>query len=343
MKKRTLLTFLILVAVLASCKNSKWSFPDYKYQSVYFAYQYPVRTITLGTSYSVDNTLDNNHEFKIYATTAGVYNNTHDVIVNFKVDTTLTDSLLFNAGGQKIKPMPASYYTLTDSKIVIPKGSLVGGVMVHLTDKFFADTTALKTTYVIPMKMTSVVNADTILSGQAKPTVSDPRLAVASDWSIEPKNFTFYAVKYMNQWDGYYLRGGKDVITGAMDTTIERDSSYVTKDQVVELTSKSLTEVNYPVTYKDQNGKNFNVMLDLKFNSQGNCTVSGSSSKYTASGSGKFVKDGAKNSWGGKDRDAIYLSYKVDSQSKNLHIQTADTLVLRDRGVTMQTFSPVQE
>ena len=32
----------------------------------------------------------------------------------------------------------------------------------------------------------------------------------------------------------------------------------------------------------------------------------------TATGTGKFVQDGEKNSWGNKDRDAIYLKYTVD-------------------------------
>ncbi len=339
MKNKTLLPLLILLAVLVSCKNQNWSFPNYKYQAVYFAYQYPVRTITLGTSYAYPTTHDNKHEFEIYATTAGVYNNDHDVVIDFKVDTSLVSGFLFNQGGDEIKPLPQSYYTLDATKMVIPSGSLIGGVMVHLTDKFFADPGALKKTYVLPIEMTHVVNADTILSGVPQPTVSNPRRGVASDWSTEPKDFTFYAVKYINQWDGYYLSRGKDVITGTFDTTIVRHQPDLTSDQVVKLNTQSLTQAEFPVVYKDQNGQDLHVTLNLNFDAQGNCTVSTNTSNYTASGSGKFIQDGAKNSWGGKDRNVIYLDYKVDSN--NMHIATTDTLVLRNRGVTMETFSPV--
>ena len=53
----------------------------------------------------------------------------------------------------------------------------------------------------------------------------------------------------------------------------------------------------------------------------------------TASGSGKFVSKGEKNSLGGKDRDAIYLEYNVDLQDQNIQLATKDTLVLRTRNI----------
>ncbi len=340
MKKKTLFTFLILLIALAACHNQSWDFPDYKYQSVYFSYQYPVRTIVLGKS-QFDNTLDNNHEFKIMATTAGVYNNDHDVTVDFKVDSSLVKGLLFNAGGDEIKTMPPDYYSLAADKIVIPKGQLVGGVLVHLTDKFFADPNALKETYVIPVEITHVVNADTVLSGEPKLTVSNPRRGIGSDWSITPKDFTFYAVKYINPLDGFYLRRGKDIITGTVDTTIVRHKEYVVDDQVAELNTLSLSEVGFPLVFKDNNGQNTTVTLVLKFDDQGKITISDNSNDYTATGSGKFVKDGAKDSWGGKDRNLITLNYKIDWSLLQMHVETTDTLVLRNRGVAMETFSPV--
>jgi len=343
MKKKTLFTFLVLLAVLTACHNGSWEFPDYKYQAVYFAYQYPVRTITLGKS-QFSTTLDNKHEFKIMATTGGVYDNKHDVTIDFKVDKSLVKGLLFNQGGDEIQPMPDDYYKLDSHKMVIPKGKLTGGVLVHLTDKFFADSKSLKKTYVIPVKMTKVVNADTMLSGEPKATVSNPRIGHAGDWSKSPKNYTFYAVKYINRWDGNYLSRGKDVISGkngnsSIDTTIVRHEEHITNNQVVKLNTSSLSQVEFPVTYKDKQGQNINVTLLLNFDDQGNCTISDNSSNYTATGSGKFIEDGAKNSWGGKDRNVIYLDYNVDMSQRT--IATKDTLVLRNRGVTMETFSPV--
>src|SRR5699024_5409222 len=97
------------------------------------------RTITLGKSNTFINKLDNEHKFKIYATTGGVYNNEKDVTVHFEVDTSLVSDLLFSTNGDKIKALPKNYYHLESDRIVIPKGKLIGGVVVDLTDEFFAD------------------------------------------------------------------------------------------------------------------------------------------------------------------------------------------------------------
>jgi len=343
MKKTTLLTFLILsAALLTSCENGAWNYPDYKYKAVYFAYQYPVRTIVLGKS-QFDNTLDKEHQFKIMATTAGVYNNDKDIMVDFEVDPSLVEGFLFNTGGDEIKPMPDNYYNLLSDQMIIPKGELAGGVTVQLTDAFFDDPNALKKTYVIPIKMTSVVHADTILSGKPKPTVSNPRRGAGPDWEVAPKDFIFYAVKYINPWEGFYLRRGKDVITrnGGNSETIVRHAEYVVDDQVVELNTLSLSEAAFPVVFKDNQGQNTTVTLILEFDDQGNITISDNSGDYTATGSGKFVKDGAKDSWGGEDRNLITLDYQVDWSLLQMHVETSDTLVLRNRGVAKETFSPV--
>ena len=51
------------------------------------------------------------------------------------------------------------------------------------------------------------------------------------------------------------------------------------------------------------------------------------------------VEDGEKNSWGNKDRDAIYLEYDVDFGFKQ--IATKDTLVLQTRGTNkLEVFAP---
>ena len=61
--------------------------------------------------------------------------------------------------------------------------------------------------------------------------------------------------------------------------------------------------------------------------------------RSSATGSGKFVEDGEKNSWGNKDRDAIYLEYDVDFGFKQ--IATKDTLVLQTRGTNkLEVFAP---
>ena len=160
--------------------------------------------------------------------------------------------------------------------------------------------------------MTNVVNADTILSGKA--LVANPNRAIAGDWAITPKDFIFYAIKYINPWDGFYLRRGKDVIVGkngntSLNKTITRHKTYVESDEVFKINTLSLNNIDFPIVYKDAGGNNINCKLILSFDGTGNCTVSSSSpGTYTASGTGKFVKKGEKNSWGSKDRDALYLS-----------------------------------
>lgn len=334
--------FTILFIALTSCSNDDMVYDNFEFQSVYFAYQFPVRTITLGEDV-FDTTLDNAHKCRIVATLGGVYSNDKDVSIDVEVANPLTTGLLFKVAGDNVLPMPTNYYTLLSNKIVIAKGNITGGVDVQLTDAFFADPLAIKNTYVIPLKMKNVVNADTILSGKA--LVANPNRAIATDWATTPKDFIFYAVKYVNPWDGFYLRRGKDVIVGkngntSLNKTIVRHKTYVESDEVFKINTLSLTTIDFPIVYKDAGGNNINCKLILSFDGTGNCTVSSSSpGTYTASGTGKFVKRGEKNSWGSKDRDALYLSYNVGLQDFN--VTTNDTLVLRDRGVKAETFTPV--
>jgi hypothetical protein len=339
--KKIYFSLLSLLVTLTSCENEEWEFPDYEFQSTYFAYQYPVRTIVLGEDI-FDTSLDNAHKCSIMATTGGVYDNKQDVTIGVTVDNSLCKDLLFDPNGTAITPMPSNYYSLASDKIIIPKGKSIGGVEVQLTDAFFDDPLALGKNYVIPVRMTTVQNADSILSG--KPLVENPNRAVAGHWSIVPKDFVLYAVKYVNPWHGFYLRRGKDVIEGkngntSLNQTIVRHKPFVENDEVVSLTTKSMSNVELPVVFKDNTGKNINCSLLLSFSEQGNCTVSTNSTEYTVTGTGKFVKRGEKKSWGNQDRDAIYLNYSIGL--KDMNVVSTDTIVLRNRGIAMETYSPV--
>ncbi|MDR8393359.1 DUF5627 domain-containing protein [Aliifodinibius sp. S!AR15-10] len=347
MKRKSLFaTFLMLSAVLTltSCQNEGWNFPDYEYQSVYFAYQYPVRTIVLGES-KFDNELDNNHQFKVMATTAGVYENENHVMVDFEVDASMINGFQFSSSGNPIQALPDNYYNFTgdSDQLTIPKGELAGGITVQLTDAFFDDPNAFNTTYVLPIKMVDVANADTILSGDPKDAVSNPRRGVSGDWDVVPKDYTFYAVKYINRLDGFYLRRGEDLFTGPNGNTETRvrRAEHVVKDEVVELNTQTLTQVEFPIAIQDNQGNDINVTILLDFDDQGNITVSDNATDYSATGSGTFInKSESTESWGDKSRNAIYLDYEIDWDSSQRFVETADTLVLRDRGVGMETFTP---
>jgi len=322
--KKTFNILLLAIIFLTSCKNSEWDFPDYEVKSVYFAYQSPIRTITLGEDI-FDTILDNQFKCQIVATTGGVYSNDADVIIGIAVKNSLTTGLKYSSPySGNVIAMPSSYYTLSSDKIVIPKGMITGGVTVQLTDAFFADPNSTKTTYVIPVEMTSVQKADSILKS---------------------KNYTLYAIKYINPWTGFYLRRGKDVVVGkngntALNGTITRRKQYVEKDEINKVNTNALKIADFPVTFKGNGGTNINCNLLLSFDDSGNCTITAGGAGYTATGSGKFVKRGEKQSWGNKDRDALYLNYVVELN--DMRVSSTDTLVLRDRGVAFETFNPIR-
>lgn len=327
-------------ALFAACENGDREFPDYKYSAVYFAYQSPVRTITIGEDESTDNSLDNEHKCRIMATVSGVYENKQDVEIGIRVDNTLCDGFVYESTGRDIVPMPASHYTLEDDKIVIEKGQILGGVTVSLTDAYFNDPKSLELNYVIPVVMTGVQHADTILQG--KPQVTDPHRLNKSDWEIQPMDYILYAVKYINKYDSHYLRRGVDTYSGNKTGTETRRAAYVEKDEPIDgFSTLGLNKVQWARPTKNAAGVNIEANLLLDFDEAGNCTVSSNSEGVTAGGSGKFVDKGDKNSWGGKDRDVLYLDYTMDYDG--IHCATKDTLVVHYRGVKAEWFTPVKK
>lgn len=196
-------------------------------------------------------------------------------------------------------------------------------------------------TYVIPLVMTGVTNADRILNG----TLSEGAEAVrcnSSVWLVQPQDYVLYCVKYINKWTGKYLRHGVDKVTENGTTTEnDRHNEYVEDDEICQTVTKSLTETILTVTTNlgtTDNPRNISYKLLLVFNGD-ECVVSGLDG-VTATGTGKFVQDGEKNSWGNKDRDAIYLKYTVDF-SNGLKLETEDTLVAHSRGVAREDFTPI--
>ena len=71
-----------LMLAFTACESGDNEFPDFDYQTVYFANQYGLRTIELGESEFVDNTLDNQHKMTIKATWGGGYDNRQNVVLS---------------------------------------------------------------------------------------------------------------------------------------------------------------------------------------------------------------------------------------------------------------------
>ena len=240
------------LSLLASCHNAEQVFPDYDGGiTTYFAYQYPVRTIVLGESETFDTSLDNEGKFIIYGTMGGAYTG-KDIVVDIEVDETLTDNLYFDADCTKpVQALPSTYYKPIAGQIDYA-GTHMGGVEVELTDAFFADPEAIKTTYVLPVKMTKIVKgAQQILAGTPAVEGETPVRTDASAWKVLPKDYTLYAVKYINKYDGSWLRRGidkiTDVATGEVSTDV-RHKQYVENDEVMFLTTQSLNSVTFPMT-----------------------------------------------------------------------------------------------
>lgn len=329
---------LVSAAIILSCQNEDWAFPDFDYTTAYFPYQYPVRTLVLG-DYNFDNSNDNAHKFMISATMGGVYRNERDVIVDFVVDETLTENLYNSSnGGLPVLPMPSGYYTLSSNQIVIPKGQTYGMVEVQLTPAFFADTLAIGQNYVIPLKMVSATT-DSVLQGQAGVSNPDPR--VAGNWVIAPKDFTLFGVKYVNPYHGkYLLRGASEIRDGSdqpIDTVVYRQT-YVEKDEVVLVQTASMNSVLYKNSIRSSAGSPGSFEMEITFDEGGNAQITDTGKyPFPVTGTGKFVKEG--DEWGGQKRDVIYLDYQITEGTNTHHV--ADTLVFRDKAVKFEEFKPV--
>ncbi len=333
----------VLLALSAmSCKNGDAEFPDYEGGvTAYFANQYPARCVVLGEYPDGDNTLDNQHKIQIMATQSGAYKS-RDLRIDVMVDPSLVANLKF-PDGSPVKVMPENYYSLESTTFTKVEDYLFGST-VTLSDAFFADPDAIKNTYVIPVRMLNAIGADRILSGTPLDPESNPDRCNASAWSVLPKDYVLYCVKYINPWHASYLRRGVDEITDAANGSYKnvRHEKYVTKDEVVMLSTKSMDEVIFPLATVVPDGESVKTLkcdMVLKFNGD-DCTISTTTEGMTASGTGKFVKLGDKKSWDNTDHDVIYLDYKVDFGPRQF--TTKDTLVVRSREVASEfNFNPV--
>jgi hypothetical protein len=329
---------LILFTGLFSCENMENDFPDFNYTTGYFPYQYPVRTLVLGNDV-FDNSNDNNHKFLISATMGGVYSNKEERLLNIELAPTLCNKILFAAGStDTIRLMPQAYYTLSSSqKLVIPKGEITGNIEVQLTDAFFIDPLAIKRAYVIPVRIVSATNLDTVLRGKSSKSNPDPR--ITAQWDIVPKDFTMFAVKYINPYHGNYLHRGtstvKDASAAVLESTTYR-KTFVEQDEIWSLVTASMNKVLVSGSIRSTKITGALNMI-LTFASNGDITITqNTGSAFSITGTGKFVTNG--DEWGGKKRDAIRINYQLTNGG--ITYNATDTLVIRDRGVKMEVYNP---
>ena len=348
---------------LVSCYNADKDFPDYEGgTTAYFAYQYPVRTLVLGNDI-YDNTIDKEHKCRIWSTMGGAYGG-RDATVDITIDETLCNDLYFtDEGGNAaapVTPMPRDYYQLLSNSILY-KGEPRGYVEVQFTDAFFNDPKSIENTYVIPLVMTKATGIDHILQGTPREGLTPSRVN-AEDWEILPKDYVLYLVKYMNPWQGKYIRRGVDQVTekGNTTTVVRKDFSLVNSDlehytenpvnqndEVCSITTKNMSQANFNVSFKTS-GASISCNLILTFNGN-QCTISTDDEEVTVSGSGEFIEKGTEKAeykdyqWGSMDgkpvqRDILRLAYDVNFTKNNIQVSTADTLVVQTRESNQKVF-----
>ena len=347
----------------SSCYNADHEFPDYEGgTTAYFAYQFPVRTLVLGNDI-YDNTLDNAHKCQIWSTMGGAYGG-RDAYADIVVDESLCNNLYFvDEGGNPanpVLPMPSSYYNLLSNAIAY-NGDSRGYVEVQFTDAFFNDEKAIENTYVIPLLMTGVRGIDHILTGTPFEGQS-PSRTNTDNWSVLAKDYVLYCVKYMNPWQGKYIRRGVDNVTerGKTTTVVRQDFSLVNSDlerlkenpvnandEVCGITTKNMSQAIFPVSFKTS-GASLSCNLILTFDGN-NCTISTDDENVTATGSGEFITKGTQMpeykdfQWGSNNgepvhRDILRLAYDVNFSKRNVQVSTNDTLVVQTRESNKRVF-----
>lgn len=333
--KKTLLMLILLIAIIG-CKNKEIEFPDYSYTTGYFPYQYPIRTLVLG-DYIYDNTNDNNHKFLISAAMGGVYKNNQDRVFTIAIDNSLCDQAKFASTGKPMYALPEKYYKLSSAdQLVIKAGSLNGSIEVQLSDAFFDDTLASQLAYVLPVRIKEAKNLDSLLVGKSSLAKPDPR--IVANWDVVPKDFTMFAVKYVNPFHGSYFHRGRSMLVDSAGKTLETNvyhQQYVEKDEVWTLATKAKNEVAVDGVIRATAVTGTLKML-LTFTGD-NCVVKGTAGTAAITGTGKFVDDA--DEWGNKKRDAIHMTYQFTQGGKKY--TATDTLVVRDRGVILELFTPV--
>ncbi len=325
-----------LALTSASC-NQDHEFPDFEGgTTAYFAYQDPVRTLVLGNDI-YDNSLDNAHKCQIWATMGGAYKG-RNAVADIVVDESLCDNLWFiDAGGNPstpVLPMPKNYYSLASNTITYngPRGY----VEVQFTDAFFNDPKAIENTYVIPLLMTGVKGIDRILTGTPREGLSPARPDLES-WDVLAKDYVLYCVKYMNPWQGKYIRRGVDKVTenGTTQTIIRKDTTLVNSDlehytenpvnqydEVCGITTKNMKQAIFPVSIR-RGGNSASMPCNLLLTFDGNkCSISTEDEGVTVTGSGEYITKGTEKAeykdfqWGSMEgkpvqRDILRLAYEV--------------------------------
>lgn len=327
----------MMASLAMACENQEPEFPDFDYTTGYFPYQFPVRTLVLG-DYIFDNTNDNNHKFLISAAMGGVYSNDRDRVFTIEVAPSLCEQVRFESTQDPIRLLPAEYYTLSSSNtLTIKAGEINGSIEVQLNDAFFDDPLSHRLAYVIPIRIVSTNSLDSVLRGQTAFENADPR--IAGMWDAAPKDFTMFAVNYINKYHGTYLHRGANTVRDASNAVIESNvyrTEHIVNNNIIVLETSAKNQVTMETSTRSELYEGV-LRLNLTFADDETCSITSTDdSDFPVTGTGRFVDDG--DEWGEKKRDAIHISYQFTANGDTY--TATDTLVVRDRAVKMQLYTP---
>lgn len=335
-----LIIIFVVVVLCSACENGDQEFDDFDYTTVYFPFQYPIRTLVLG-DYIYDNSNDKAGKFIISTRIGGVRENKENVNVQYRIADDIVENIEF-PNGSEIKVLPRDYYTLTgeggsDSETTIAPNNFTGKIEVQLTDDFFSDPLAIANNYVIPLQIIET-SADSILVGRSELEI--PNRFIPADWAFVPKDYTLFGVKYVNPYHGVYLHSGVATTFDASDQQIGEvisTAEFVEQRELWNLNTHDLTSINTTNPIKQEGGSPGDYTMNIKLNEDGDITIStGDGSSFNVNGTGKYVKDGG--AWGGELRDAMFLDYDIELGTER--VQVLDTLFFRDKGVAFEEFLP---
>jgi len=278
MKKIIFATLGLITLMLQACYDDYKD--DFDYTTTYFALQNQLRTLV------VEEGKDLSTEIGVML--GGVYSNTENHNVSFEVDPSMLDLY------PQLNILPAQYYTLSnDNAIEIPKGEVLGKVLLTLNENFINDVNAHKQHYALPLRILSS-DVDSILDG---------------------KDSTIIALRYQNQYYGQYWLKGIDYTLDASNQIIS-EFAYSNDDLVnninLRISTLAIDSCYLPYAGVDQK----NNALKLKI-SNGEVEVLGDEDINTFSnitGNGKYDKD----------NKIFTLDYTYENQGVTHHVK--DTL-----------------
>ncbi len=312
MKK--ILAFIILSIALVSCYENY--ILDYTHTGVYFPYQQDVRSFIVGEGMKIE----------VGPAFGGVRKNTIDRTVNYVFDNTLITPARLNLlkiASQPyiknaalpvvtLKRLSGTYYTITDSTKFIIKSGWPNGTVVIKADstKFLNDSVnTLISTYVLPFKLTSAPEIDTILASMSTNIVG---------------------VKFENKLFGYYWHGGAAVVNRPTlaDTTIVYKTTIPTASEnpTWTLTTAGPSTLKANAYYNVNNtGVTQQLLLVLKGTKVYVSAAAGSAFAFTPDGESSFNNPKLL-----QDR-RIYIKYKYTNAVSGYTYHCTDTLRFRNR------------